>query len=229
MFIKTRPGFWKDLWALLKPYWFAQDKETLSFFGIKFRVSEKFIGRALLITIIALTLGMVYISVQFNYWYNDFYNTLQDKKQAEFFHQIGKFGVLATCYILVGVYAFYLNQMLQIRWRRWLTDRYLQEWLSQRTYYRMQLTGKQTDNPDQRISEDMKVLVDDSLDLSLGFLNATVTLVSFVTILWDCRAPSPYRWEQRVSRFRVTWCGWPSSTRSSALGLPTSSASRSSC
>ncbi len=184
MFIKTRPGFWKDLWALLKPYWFAQDKDTLSFFGFKFRVSEKVIGRTLLITIIVLTLGLVYINVQFNYWYNDFYNTLQDKKQAEFFHQLGKFGVLATAYILVAVYAFYLNQMLQIRWRRWLTDRYLQEWLSQRTYYRMQLTGKQTDNPDQRISEDMKVLVDDSLDLSLGFLNASVTLVSFVSILW---------------------------------------------
>ena len=184
MFIKTRPGFWKDLWALLKPYWFAQDKDTLSFFGFKFRVSEKVIGRTLLITIIVLTLGLVYINVLFNSWYNDFYNTLQDKKQAEFFHQLAKFGVLATAYILVAVYAFYLNQMLQIRWRRWLTDRYLQEWLSQRTYYRMQLTGKQTDNPDQRISEDMKVLVDDSLDLSLGFLNAAVTLVSFVTILW---------------------------------------------
>jgi vitamin B12/bleomycin/antimicrobial peptide transport system ATP-binding/permease protein len=184
MFIKTRPGFWKDLWALLRPYWFAQDRDTLRFFGFSFTASEKLIGRTLLVTIIVLTLGLVYINVQFNSWYNDFYNTLQDKKQAEFFYQMGKFGVLASIYIVVAVYAFYLNQMLQIRWRRWLTERYLQEWLSERTYYRMQLTGKQTDNPDQRISEDMKMLVDDSLSLSLGFLNAAVTLVSFVGILW---------------------------------------------
>ncbi len=184
MFIKTRPGFWKDLWALLKPYWFAEDKDTVRFFGLKFTASEKLIGRTLLVTIIVLTLGMVYLSVQFNTWYNDFYNALQDKKQAEFFKQMLKFGVLASIYIVVAVYAFYLNQMLQIRWRRWLTDRYLKEWLSQRTYYRMQLTGKQTDNPDQRISEDMKLFVDDSLSLSLGFLNASVTLVSFVGILW---------------------------------------------
>jgi putative ATP-binding cassette transporter len=138
----------------------------------------------LLVTIIVMTLGLVYINVQFNSWYNDFYNTLQEKKQAEFFYQLGKYGVLASIYIVVAVYAFYLNQMLQIRWRRWMTDRYLQEWLSQRTYYRMQLTGKQTDNPDQRVSEDMKLFVDDSLSLSLGFLNAAVTLVSFVGILW---------------------------------------------
>jgi putative ATP-binding cassette transporter len=184
MFIKTRPGFWKDLWALLKPYWFAEDKDTLRFFGLSFTASEKLIGRTLLITIIVLTLGLVYLNVQFNSWYNDFYNALQDKKQAEFFKQMLKFCVLASSYIVVAVYAFYLNQMLQIRWRRWMTDRYLQEWLSQRTYYRMQLTGKQTDNPDQRISEDMKLFVDDSLSLSLGFLNAAVTLVSFVGILW---------------------------------------------
>jgi putative ATP-binding cassette transporter len=126
----------------------------------------------------------VYINVQFNSWYNDFYNALQEKKQAEFLRQMAKFGVLASIYIVVAVYAFYLNQMLQIRWRRWLTDRYLHEWLSERTYYRMQLTGRQTDNPDQRISEDMKLFVDDSLSLSLGFLNAVVTLVSFVGILW---------------------------------------------
>ena len=169
MFIKTRPGFWKDLWALLHPYWKSEEKSS---------------AWALLIAIIVLTLAMVYLSVQFNTWYNDFYNSLQDKNKDAFFFQLGKYCILATLYIIAAVYAFYLNQMLQIRWRRWMTDRYLREWLAQRTYYRMQLTGGQTDNPDQRIAEDMKLFVDDSLSLSLGFLNAAVTLVSFVGILW---------------------------------------------
>jgi putative ATP-binding cassette transporter len=169
MLIKTRPGFWKDLWALLHPYWKSEEKVS---------------AWTLLITIVVLTLGMVYLNVQFNAWYNDFYNSLQDKNKDAFFFQLGKYCVLATIYIIAAVYAFYLNQMLQIRWRRWMTDRYLQEWLAKRTYYRMQLTGTQTDNPDQRIAEDMKLFVDDSLSLSLGFLNAAVTLVSFVGILW---------------------------------------------
>ncbi len=91
MFVKTRPGFWKDLWALLKPYWFAEDRDTLRFFGLQFTASEKLIGRTLLIAIIALSLGLVGMSVLFNSWYNDFYNTLQDKNQVEFFHQMVRF------------------------------------------------------------------------------------------------------------------------------------------
>jgi len=163
-------GFWRDFWALFKPYWFSE---------------EKVMARLLLFSIIALTLASVYMDVQFNTWYNLFYNTLQDKNKSEFFHQIGRFCILAAIYIVIYVYATYLNQMLQIRWRRWLTRKYLSEWMSDRTYYRMQLTGSQTDNPDQRISEDLKLFVDSTLSLSLGLLNAIVTLFAFVGILWS--------------------------------------------
>lgn len=162
-------GFWRDFWALFKPYWFSE---------------EKVIAWLLLFSIIALTLASVYMDKQFNDWYNLFYNTLQDKNKSEFFHQIGRFCILAAIYIVIYVYSTYLNQMLQIRWRRWLTRRYLSEWMSDRTYYRMQVSGSQTDNPDQRISEDLKLFVDSTLSLSLGLLNAVVTLVVFVAILW---------------------------------------------
>jgi putative ATP-binding cassette transporter len=162
-------GFWRDFWALFKPYWFSE---------------EKVIARLLLFSIIALTLASVYMDVQFNAWYNLFYNTLQDKNKSEFFHQIGRFCILAAIYIVIYVYATYLNQMLQIRWRRWLTRTYLTEWMSDRTYYRMQLGASQTDNPDQRIAEDLRLFVDSTLSLSLGLLNAVVTLVAFVGILW---------------------------------------------
>jgi putative ATP-binding cassette transporter len=84
----------------------------------------------------------------------------------------------------MAVYQLYLTQMLQIRWRRWLTERYLDRWLSARTYYRMQLTDRATDNPDQRIAEDLSGLVATTLSLSLGLLNALVTLGSFLVILW---------------------------------------------
>ena len=70
-----------------------------------------------------------------------------------------------------------------------MTDSYLRAWLADRVYYRMQLTGSPTDNPDQRIAEDLKLFVDDTLGLSLGLLNAVVTLVSFVGILWGLSGP----------------------------------------
>ena len=165
----ARGGFWRDFWALFKPYWTSEERARA----------------CLLLAVIAtLTLASVYMDVLFNRWYNLFYNALQAKNKLEFFHQMWRFGVLATCYVVIGVYATYLTQMLQIRWRRWLTESYLQRWLADRTYYRMQLVNGQTDNPDQRIAEDLRMFVDQTLNLSLGLLNAVVTLLAFVGILW---------------------------------------------
>jgi vitamin B12/bleomycin/antimicrobial peptide transport system ATP-binding/permease protein len=170
----VRPRFWRDTWSLIKPYWKSE---------------EKLSAWLLLGSVIGLTLAMVYMNVLFNEWYNLFYNSLQEKNTEEFWKQILRFCVLAAIYIAMAVYAFYLNQMLQIRWRRWMTDNYLRTWLSDRTYYRMQLAGNNADNPDQRIAEDLKLFVDDTLGLSLGLLNAVVTLVSFVGILWTLSGP----------------------------------------
>ena len=166
----TRAGhFLQAVWVLARPYWFSEDRWA---------------GRGLLAVLVVLNLGLVYLNVVFNLWYNAFYNTLQDKDLAAFWHQLFRFSWLAAIYIIVAVYQLYLNQMLQIRWRRWLTDRYLGAWLADRAYYRMQLLGGVADNPDQRISEDTKLFVARTLTLSLGLLSAIVTLVSFVAILW---------------------------------------------
>jgi putative ATP-binding cassette transporter len=186
---KVRSGFWHDVWALFRPYWFSKDSAVVHLRWIRFTTTEKVISRLLLLAIVALTLGMVYMEVLFNQWQNLFYNTFQDKDKAEFYHQIVRFGLLATIWIVQAVYAQYLTQMLQMRWRRWLTRRYLREWLADRTYYRMQLVGAQTDNPDQRVAEDLKIFVDETLNLSLGLLNAVVTLISFVGILWVLSGP----------------------------------------
>ena len=188
-------NFIRDLWALLRPYWRSEERRS---------------AWLLLIANIVLTLAMVYMTVLFNQWYNLFYNTLQDKAKDEFFHQIGRFCVLAAIYIVIAVYRIYLNQMLQIRWRRWLTDRYLNDWLADRNYYRMQLKGDGTDNPDQRIAEDFRLFVDESLSLGLGFLNAAVTLGSFVGILWALSGPLDFRSAARPMSSTVTWSGWRS-------------------
>ena len=168
MFTITRK-FFSDLWGITKPYWFSEDRWA---------------GRGLLAAIVALNLGLVYINVLINAWNNDFYNTLQNVDKAGFFHQILKFGGLALAFIVVAVYQLYLTQMLQIRWRRWLTNHFLNDWVNQRAYYRIQLTNHGTDNPDQRIADDLNKFCVTTLSLSLGLLSAVVTLASFVSILW---------------------------------------------
>ena len=159
----------RDAWTLIRPYWFSEDRWA---------------GRGLLLVVVTLNLFIVYINVLLSKWYNLFYNSLQDKDFAAFGSLLIRFSWLAGLFIVAAVYQVYLNQMLQIRWRRWLTERYLDAWLSDGAYYRMQLTSGETDNPDQRIADDLRLFVTGALTLSIGGLRAVVTLVSFLGILW---------------------------------------------
>ena len=156
-----------------------------------FRSEDKFAGRLLLASVIAIELTVVGINVLLNQWNNRFYNALQEKDWDGFVREIGIFCILASCFIALSVYQLYLNQWLQIRWRRWLTSRYLGQWLHDANHYRMQLKGDAADNPDQRISDDVKLFVDQTLSICVGLLSAAVTLVSFVIILWGLSAESP--------------------------------------
>ena len=166
---QSRTRFLAAFWRLAGPYWWSEDKWA---------------GRGLLAVVVTLNLSLVAINVRFNAWNNDFYNTLQTLDQAEFYKQLGIFSGLAAALIIIAVYQLYLNQMLQIRWRRWLTERYLETWLAENRFYRMQVGSTGADNPDQRISEDVQWFVEKTLGIGLGLMNAVVTLVSFVTILW---------------------------------------------
>jgi putative ATP-binding cassette transporter len=162
-------GFLREAWELAWPYWKSE---------------EKWSAIGLLAAVVALNLITVWLNVRFNYWNNDFYNALQEYKWSEFWRQFAIFGVIALSMIVVGVYSYYLRGVLHIRWRRWLTERFLKQWLDNQAYYRMQLNRAATDNPDQRISEDLDSFATMSLALSLGLLNAVVTLLSFLSILW---------------------------------------------
>jgi putative ATP-binding cassette transporter len=156
-----------------------------------FRSEDKWAGRGLLAAVIVLELAAVFLTVLFNRWNNVFYNALQERNQAVFTYQIGYFCVLATFWITLKVYQLYLNQWLQIRWRRWMTARYLGGWMRDANHYRMQLLGDAADNPDQRIAEDTQRFVEQTLALGIGLLSAVVTLASFVFILWGLSNEAP--------------------------------------
>jgi putative ATP-binding cassette transporter len=158
-----------DAWAMTHPYWFSEGGWA---------------AWGLLLAVVALNLGVVFINVLLNKWNNTFYDALQNKDYAIFLHQLILFSVLAGALIILTVYQLYLNQMLQIRWRTWFTDRYLRAWLAESVYYRMRFLAGGADNPDQRIAEDINLFISSTLDLSIGGLRAVVTLISFVDILW---------------------------------------------
>lgn len=177
--------FLRDAWRLSRPY---------------YRSEEKWSAWGLLASILALRLLLVGMTVVLSFWNREFFNSLQDKDWTAFFELLfvyrqtpsgfmPGFCEIAAVYILVAVYFTYLSQWLQIRWRRWLTVRFLDEWLADRAYYRISLTTDRaaigTDNPDQRIAEDIRDFVDNTLTLGISLLANVVTLVSFLGILWS--------------------------------------------
>ena len=171
---QPKAAFWPAFWALAKPYWVSEARRK---------------GVILLCSVVGFTLALVWVEVQFNDWNKGFYDTFEHKDRLGFYLELGRFAFLAVLFIVLAVYKQYLQQMLMIEWRAWLTDTYLQDWLDGQAYYRLQLLDRGTDNPDQRIADDLNGFVDLTLSLSLGLLSAIVTLVSFVGILWVISGP----------------------------------------
>ena len=178
--------FARKVWALSLPYFQSEDRWK---------------ARGLLAAIVALNLAAVYMLVLLNDWNRLFYDALQNKDEAVFWRELGRFTYLAFAFILIAVYRFYLTQLLEIRWRAWMTGHYLKRWLSNHAFYRLELARytqpasaqegqpgvpqSMPDNPDQRIQEDLNLFSSYTVSLSMGLLNAVVTLLSFVGILWS--------------------------------------------
>lgn len=166
--------FFKDVWYLTKSYWQSEEKKKAFW---------------LLTCIIALTFGVVFMLVQLNTWNNSFYSALQNYDAEKISSELIHFSWLAAIYIILAVYSYYLQQTLILHWRRWLTTRFIDIWLQNKTYYNLQMFGKDTDNPDQRISEDVRQFVEMTLGFAIGILKSLCTFISFVFILYQLSGP----------------------------------------
>lgn len=165
------------IWRLAAPYFRRSD--------------DRRIGLLLLAAIIGIELSIVGITVLINQWNARFFNAIQDRAWDAFVSELLFFCALVAAFIVLAVYQLYLNQWLQIRWRRWMTAQYLGRWLDEANHYRMQLLGDAADNPDQRIADDVRLFIERTLGLGIEFLGSTVTLASFVVILWGLSASAP--------------------------------------
>jgi vitamin B12/bleomycin/antimicrobial peptide transport system ATP-binding/permease protein len=199
-------GIWpfiKDAWRLAKPYYSAESEERWS-------------ARGLLVLYASLKFGAVGINVLFSYWSNAWFTSIQEKDWDTFINLLllGKhlptglmpgFVLFASLAISMLVLRQWIAQLLQIRWRRWLTARLLDRWLADRAYYRISLasaangSATYTDNPDQRIAEDVRDFIGDSvtnsgslngvLALTVDLISNIITFVSFMAILWSLSGP----------------------------------------
>jgi vitamin B12/bleomycin/antimicrobial peptide transport system ATP-binding/permease protein len=179
-------SFLADAWRIAGPFW---------------RSEERWRARLLLGVVVVLNLSLVGMSVLLSYWNREFFNSLQEKDAEAFWALLfwwrqtdsgpmPGFVFVAVLYILIAVYQLYLRQALQIRWRGWMTRQVLDRWLADRAYYRIALTDPGTDNPDQRVAEDLRMFVDNTLSLGLGLMRSVVSLFSFILVLWGLSGPA---------------------------------------
>lgn len=184
--IASARGFLSQLWKLVAPYWWNDeigvDRRIL---GMHLRIPERWIARGLLFVIIAMAVLLVWLSKELNAWNARFFNALQEKNEAAFWAELWFWAQLVFLFLVVAVYRLWLRQLLVIRWRRWLTEVYFRQWLGERTYYHMELTVHGTDNPEQRIEQDINVFAQQTLTLALGLLSEIMTLATFTVVLWN--------------------------------------------
>jgi putative ATP-binding cassette transporter len=166
-FLQSRPY---TIWGLIKAYWQSVHKVSAYLF---------------VVGILFLTIVLVGFDVAFSYWYNYFYDALQAYNMHLVVRLLIFFFMLAAVYILVAVYRYYFSQLFAIRWRRWLTEQLIGRWLEKHGYYYLETFDVKTDNPDQRIQEDVNGLITNTISLVIGLVSAVTTFPAFVYILWS--------------------------------------------
>jgi vitamin B12/bleomycin/antimicrobial peptide transport system ATP-binding/permease protein len=171
---KAKRSLLHEAWRIAKVYWTSE---------------EKWSAWGLLGLIITINLGNVFVGIQMNGWNRGFYNALQIFDGNELLRQLGWFFLIASSGVTLTVTALYFNQMLQIRWRRWLTEKYINAWLTSQAYYQLQLKGE-IDNPDQRISEDIQLFTTQACTLGINLFTSIVGMGSFLFILWGLSGPA---------------------------------------
>jgi vitamin B12/bleomycin/antimicrobial peptide transport system ATP-binding/permease protein len=152
--------------------------------GLYWRSPEGRRGALLLALAVAFELATVYGNFVLADAQRRIYDALQDRAAPAFFAGIALFAGVVLAFVLVSTYRIFVRQALEIRWRTWLTDELLRDWISPHACSQMENVRADADNPDQRIAEDVRSYVASALGLSLSLLAALATLVSFAGLLW---------------------------------------------
>jgi putative ATP-binding cassette transporter len=154
-----------------------------------YTIVEQTLARGFVVFLVVVNQAQVGISVRLSYFNRDWFNAIQEKNSEAFWSLLYTvFFFWAAIYIVSAIIEYVVQSQLMIRWRRWLTARYVSDWLDQGSHYRMALAGGGADNPDQRISDDVDEFINRTYSFSISLLSTTSSLVSFSIILWTISA-----------------------------------------
>lgn len=161
-------------WDLLKVYW---------------QSGERWVAYGSVALVLFLTVGLVSIDLIFNYWNNYFYDALQAYDKRGVIHLLFIFFAIAAVYMTMAVYRYYVSQFFGLRWRKWLTNQFVGRWLARKSYYLLETFDEKTDNPDQRIQEDVGAIISITIELVIGVVASVTTFFTFIYVLWSLSGP----------------------------------------
>jgi len=175
-FKKKEASFLHASWPWIKLFWASSQKRWA--FGLSFFIITLLIGTALL-------------EGAFSYWQRNLYDSLQRYDAPAFFNLLWLFSLLAASFIMIAIVSHMAQQKFKIKWRTVVTHALQKKWLYHNHHYLLQLMGSETDNPDQRISEDIPSMIGHLTSLTMGFLKSFFTLFVFLGILWALSSEIP--------------------------------------
>jgi len=193
----ARSGTVAQIMRIADRYFNTVETGRVSVFSFRsYRTPERHIAVTLIVFIVLLSQFQVGVTLRLNFFNRDFFNAIQNHDAATFWHQlVFVFVPWAAAYVAIKVVEFLTQSILVIRWRRWLTDFFVSRWLADHNHYRISLVAGDTDNPDQRIADDIFRFInggsDGSVtaygiyDFSILLISTLSSLVSFAIVLWD--------------------------------------------
>lgn len=187
--LKKEENFLKQLWQIVKPFWVSK---------------QKWQAWCLFFLTMMTTIAAVWTGIEFNSLNKTFYDALQDFNIAGVKSSLFHFALVLFCMVLSYGYAFYFNAKLCICWRRWLSEYYLNQWLSGKKYHALEMQAESADHPDQRLSEDLNLFPELSLNIFFLLFTSFLTFISFGMILWNL---SPI-FSMKISRFSIFFPGY---------------------
>ncbi len=187
----------RDFIRLARPFWTSEERGK---------------AWATAVLLIVLTLASVGVSVILVQLGGAIFDAVQNYNLKAFLHALEFWSLWALLFCCLYVYQSYVSMALTIRWRRWMTDHFLTQWLENKTFYFWQISDQPTDNPDQRISEDIRDFVgtndglSGAIPLTLGLLQQVATLLAFVTLLWKVGGALPLMNGRLHIHGYLVWC-----------------------
>jgi vitamin B12/bleomycin/antimicrobial peptide transport system ATP-binding/permease protein len=163
----------RQFWSIAKSYWSSD---------------EKWKARGLLLLVILLSLGYTGLSVLLNNKRGELISSLSVRDEARFWQTILIFAGTLVVYAPLYAGYVYLRDRLALNWRRWLTDHFIDRYFQHRAFYNLNHDAN-IDNPDQRITEDVKSFTQESLTLLLAVIDSLLAIAAFSSVLWGISQP----------------------------------------